>query len=156
VVPKLGTEPRGPEDAAAVIRARTFAALRVALRALEFADPVSEVSFDPHAWAHVGGELRYLDIEVMHTAVMRLAGVTWEALAEKQEVLRQAVHRRLKTKVEKETELAIVSDHRKEINDLIGAAIVRLTNLREVFEEDCTIAANGVIARSKNPHWWEA
>jgi hypothetical protein len=154
-VPVDVTPPRA-EEALAVVRARTFIALSVASRVLEFADPTSPLANDPHAWAKVGRELKYLELEVLHTAVMRMSGVPWETLAAKQEVPRQSLHRRLAEKVRIQARVAQQDSAQERIDTLLDDILTHASKLKASVEADCSEAANEVVARSESYRWWES
>ena len=144
------------EEALAVVQARTLVALTVASRVLEFADPTSPMANDPHAWARIGGELKYLELEVMHTAVMRMSGVPWETLASKQEVPRQSLHRRLAEKVRKQTKLVREDRSEKRIEILLDDILSRISRLKDTLSADCSAAAADVVSRSRSYRWWDS
>jgi len=147
--------PPSAGDARAVIQARTLTALGVINRVLEFADPSSPLANDPHAWGQVSSELKYLEMEVMHTAVMRMSGVPWEVLASGQNVPRQALHRRLAKKVSLQTMDAIEGQPKERIVELLDDILATVSAIRTNVESDSLKAADKVVERSKSSRWWD-
>jgi hypothetical protein len=153
----VGLTPRDTAEALALVQARTLAALNVATRALELADPTSALANDPQAWAKVGGDLSSRRLEVLHTAVMQMSGVSWETLATMQGVPRQSLHRRLAEKVRKEAGLAL-QDHgqRQHTETLLQDVLNLASRLKETVEQNSFMAAKQVVARSKSYRWWDS
>jgi hypothetical protein len=141
-----------------VVQARTLIALTIASRALEFADPTSPVANDPHAWAKIGGELKYLELEVLHTAVMQMSGVSWETLASMQEVSKQSLHRRLAKKVRKHINQAQQDAGQLEdcIKQSIDEIVARLLELKKDVGDGFTVAAADVAARASSHRRWDS
>jgi hypothetical protein len=122
----LGTR-RPLTDTSAVSRARTLAALQIASRVLEFADPESPVAQNPHGWADAARELNYLQLEALHTAVMRARGFSWAALSY-EGAPRQVLHRRLADRVDVQTKAAIDTRDDPQIDADIDALLADIAS----------------------------
>lgn len=116
---------------------------------------MSPLANDPHSWAEVSREFKYLELEIMHTAVMRLSGVPWETLAARQGVPRQAIHRRLAKKVEHQIRLALDNREQKRIGGLVDDILAMSSKIKTHVEEDSSDAAYKVVERSTTHRWWE-
>jgi hypothetical protein len=123
------------DDVRAILQARTLAALKIASRVLEFADPTSPLANDPHAWSHLGRELNYLQLETLHTAALRMAGLSWGSLSY-EGAPRQVLHRRLSERVEKETKLALTPQSKLQANGEIEALVSKIAEAVSRLKDD--------------------
>ncbi|MGW6212762.1 hypothetical protein [Streptomyces sp. NPDC055109] len=129
-------------------------AVEVAADAVAVADPLHGPSYAINYGAGMAD--RSARLEALSCAVLRQAGMSWDAMAGRREVSRQSLHRRLSSRSDKEAEHAqkyawLYEEQIPEELELLLRAVLRLS---KSLESSLNGAPSIWKERRRTPGWW--
>ncbi|MFC6133936.1 hypothetical protein [Streptomyces spororaveus] len=95
-------------------------------------------------------------VEALACAVLRHAGVSWDAMAGRYDVTRQSLHRRLSAATDQVAQDAqrFAAGHELSVQQELGLLVVACERLQQNFDSALDAAPEAWEARRKTPGWW--
>ena len=137
--------------------ARCESAVELALTALCYVDPCSEISDSPggFAMAEFRDEVRALEAQTC--ALMLHGGVSWDVMAAHYNVSRQALHRRLSRDADSavaDAQMAEPETRLHRVHEQLNLLDEWITRVRAHVDADLERAPMVWEARRRSPGWW--